>query len=71
MKAIGKVIFAVAALALMVSGADAQMSGGGHKQQQKSAATTGTQKPKADEKAYNQAINSLPDKKADPWHDMR
>jgi hypothetical protein len=40
---------------------------GGGKQQaqeQKSA-------PRADEKASHKAIESLPDQKYDPWHDMR
>jgi hypothetical protein len=72
MKAIGKAIFAASlALALMASGASAQMGSGGHKQHQDSTAKSDTQKPKADEKAYAQAINSLPDKQYDPWHGVR
>jgi hypothetical protein len=29
------------------------------------------QKPKADDKAYNAALKSLPDKPYDPWHGVR
>jgi hypothetical protein len=59
-------VLAALAVALVASTAQAQTTGGGHKKQ--SAAKTDTQKPKADEKAYAAALNSLPDKKYDPWH---
>ncbi len=58
------------ALSLMMSGASAQMAGGGHKHHSDTAKTE-PQKPKADEKAYVQAIGSLPDKSYDPWHTLR
>ena len=71
MKTAGKCVFAASiALALMMSGASAQMAGGGHKHQANTAKNE-TQKPKADEKAYAQAIGSLPDKSYDPWHSLR
>lgn len=58
------------ALSLMMSGASAQMMGGGHKRQAETAKSE-TGKPKADEKAYVQAIGSLPDKSYDPWRTLR
>jgi hypothetical protein len=71
MKAIGKCIFSAALLlALLVSGATAQAAGG-HKGQQQSANKTDTDKLKADEKAYAQALNSVPNKAYDPWHGVR
>ncbi len=72
MNAVGKGMFATSiALALTVSGAQAQMTGGGHKQRQDSAAKSDTQKPKADEQAYTAALSSIPDKPSDPWHGVR
>jgi hypothetical protein len=68
--------FAVAALtvAVLVGSAYAQVdsnanpSGGmGRRHQQKQADKTDTQKPKVDDKAYNAALKSLPDKPFDPW----
>jgi hypothetical protein len=71
MKQVGKGLFAASiALALTISGASAQMAGGGHKHQANTAKDD-TQKPKADEKAYAQAVGSLPDKSYDPWHALR
>jgi hypothetical protein len=71
MKTTSKAVFVAAiALALMMPGASAQMMGGGHKRQA-SATKSDTQKPKADEKAYAQAVGSLPDKSYDPWHSLR
>jgi hypothetical protein len=71
MKTTGKSVFVASiALALMMSGASAQMMGGGHKRQANTTKSD-TQKPKADEKAYAQAIGSLPDKSYDPWHSLR
>jgi hypothetical protein len=67
--------FVVAALALTLLGksADAQATGGGggHRQRQQKAAKTDVQKPKADDKAYNAALKSLPDKPFDPWRGAR
>jgi hypothetical protein len=44
--------------------------GGGHKHQQKTDKSD-PQKPKADDKAYNAALKSLPDKPYDPWQGAR
>jgi hypothetical protein len=44
--------------------------GGGHKHQQKTDKSD-PQKPKVDDKAYNAALKSLPDKPYDPWRDAR
>jgi len=72
MKAVSKGIFTVSVLlALMVSGANAQMMGGGGHKQRQDTAKNETQTPKADEKAYAAAISSLPDKQYDPWHGVR
>ncbi len=71
MTTVGKSVLATAiALSLMLSGASAQMMGGGHRRQAETAKSD-TQKPKADEKAYVQAIGSLPDKSYDPWRTLR
>ena len=59
------------AIGLATVGAHAQGMGGGHKHQ-KQTDKTGPQKPKADDKAYNAALKSLPDKpKPDPWQGAR
>jgi hypothetical protein len=50
------------------SGSAGKSRGKGHRG---SAQNTEQQQPKADEKAYRSAIDSLPDKKFDPWHDVR
>jgi hypothetical protein len=71
MKAIGKGIFGASLLlALMVSGATAQAAGG-HKGKQESADKTATDKPKADDKAYAQALTVVPNKPYDPWRIVR
>ncbi len=43
----------------------------GNKQHQQKTDKTGAQKPKADDKAYNAALKSLPNKPFDPWHGAR
>jgi len=43
--------------------------GGGHKQQKSDKPAE--QKPKVDDKAYKNALKSLPDKPYDPWHGAR
>ena len=71
MKAIGKGVFGASLLlALLMSGATAHAAGG-HKGQQQSANKSDTDKPKADEKAYAQALSSVPNKASDPWHGVR
>ncbi|MGA8611562.1 MAG: hypothetical protein WB760_07550 [Xanthobacteraceae bacterium] len=70
-----KILGAALALTVMVASAQAQLGGspggGGRqhfdKRNQKSSEPT---KPKADDKAYNSALKSLPDKQYDPWHGM-
>jgi hypothetical protein len=62
------------AVVLLAASANAQASGGssggGRKHQQK-ADKTDAQKPKVDEKAYNAALKSLPNKPFDPWSGAR
>jgi len=43
---------------------------GGHKHQQKTDKSD-PQKSKADDKAYNAALKTLPDKPYDPWRGAR
>jgi hypothetical protein len=71
MKAIGKgACGASLLLALLVSGTTAEAAGG-HKGQQQSTNKADTDKPKTDEKAYAQALSSVPNKAYDPWHGVR
>lgn len=63
------------AIGLATVGAQAQGTGGsmggGHKHQ-KQTDKTDPQKPRADDKAYNAALKSVPDKpKPDPWQGTR
>jgi hypothetical protein len=62
-------------MALTMAGAYAQDAGngfgGGHKRHQQNAAKSDPQKPKADEKAYQAALRSVPDKHVDPWQGAR
>jgi hypothetical protein len=69
--------FVVAAFAItsLMSAANAQQAGSGpgggrkhHEQKTDSAASTA---PKIDEKAYNAALKSLPNKAYDPWSGTR
>ena len=67
------ILLLASAIALTTVSAHAQGVGGlggGHKHQQK-ADKTDPQKPKADDKAYNAALKSLPDKPYDPWQGAR
>jgi hypothetical protein len=72
--AIARFIFALFAAALLVGTANAQApgggGGGGRKHGQKSEKPA-AQTPKADDKAYKNALKSLPDKPYDPWHNAR
>jgi hypothetical protein len=68
------IMLLASAIALTTVTAHAQgMSGfgGGHKQHQQKTDKTDPQKQKADEKAYNAALKSLPDKPHDPWQGAR
>ncbi len=71
-------LVAALALALLVSGAQAQQSPGltaaqGIGQHAAKAATNGQEDKsvKANDKAYNAALRNLPDKQYDPWHGVR
>ena len=73
--AIARFLLAAFAVALFVGSAHAQAPGGGgfgggRKHEQKSDKPA-EQKPKADDKAYKNALKSLPDKPYDPWHNAR
>ncbi len=60
--------------ALVATAAQAQMGGGfggGRRGGQQSADKGRPQKPKADEKAYHDALSAVPDKPYDPWHIAR
>ena len=69
-----KLIITIMTVALLTQNCYAQAggggSGGGRKHQQKADKPT-AQTPKADDKAYNAALKSLPNKPFDPWHGAR
>ena len=71
-----KLIIAIVSIVLLTDSPHAQATGGGgpgggRKQHQQKADKPAEQTPKADDKAYNAALKSLPDKKYDPWHAAR
>jgi hypothetical protein len=71
--AITRFLLAAFAVALLVESAHAQTPGGfggGRKHEQKSDKPA-EQKPKVDDKAYKNALKSLPNKPYDPWHGAR
>jgi len=68
-----KILVVAVALALMAASAQAQMGGspGGARQPFNKRGTSSSKdppRPKADDKSYNSALKSLPDKQYDPWH---
>jgi hypothetical protein len=63
--------FIAAALAATLVTLPAYAQRGGGKRHQEPAQSTGPKKPKVDEKAYKGALDSIPEKKADPWGKMR
>ncbi len=71
------IAIALAAGALATSSAHAQgitgMDNGSRRDHKKAAAKTEEQKPKVDEKAYDAALKSVPEKseKPDPWKGVR
>jgi hypothetical protein len=74
--AIAKLIITIMTAAMLTESCYAQAtggggSGGGRKQHQQKADKPTAQKPKADEKAYNAALKSLPNKPFDPWRGAR
>jgi hypothetical protein len=65
------IVLLALAIGLTTVSAHAQGMGGGHKHQ-KQTDKADPQKPKANDKAYNAALKSLPDKpKSDPWQGAR
>jgi hypothetical protein len=73
---IAKLIITIMTAAMLTESCYAQAtggggSGGGRKQHQQKADKPAAQTPKADEKAYNAALKSLPNKPFDPWRGAR
>jgi hypothetical protein len=74
--AIGKFIITMLATVLIAESCYAQAtggggSGGGRKRHEQKADKPAGQTPKANDKAYNAALKSLPDKPFDPWRGTR
>jgi hypothetical protein len=73
--AVAKFIITIMTVALLTQNCYAQVggggSGGGRKQHQRKADKPTAQTPKADDKAYNAALKSLPNKPFDPWRGAR
>jgi hypothetical protein len=69
--AIAKLIITIMTAAMLTGSCYAQATGGGRKQHQQKADKPAEQTPKADEKAYNAALKSLPNKPFDPWRGAR
>jgi len=70
------VIAAIALMALCIPGQNAQAQGMGQRmgKGQQHSDSTGPKfdkAPKADEKAYKDALKAIPVKKTDPWEKMR
>jgi len=74
-RAIETFVVAAFAVALMISAANAQQagsgSGGGRKHHEQKTDAAASTAPKMDEKAYNAALKSLPNKAYDPWSGTR
>jgi hypothetical protein len=76
-----RILATALAIALMMTSAGAQGVGGtggmggsgfgGRHQQGGKTAKTATPKPKVDEKAYNAALKTIPDKPFDAWSGVR
>lgn len=68
-----RLLIAALAIALMMASAQAQIGGQAGQnaaraqQQQKEKSAS----PKVDDKAYNAALHTLPNKQYDPWHGVR
>jgi hypothetical protein len=73
--AMANLIITIMTVALLTQNCYAQAggggSGGGRKQHQQKTDKPTAQTPKADEKAYNAALKSLPNKPFDPWRGAR
>jgi hypothetical protein len=63
------VFFIVAALTAPT--AQAQGMGRGHRRQSSPDASASAKTNKADERAYRDALKGIPDKKVDPWGNIR
>jgi hypothetical protein len=72
---VGKLIIVMLATVLIAQTCNAQVSGssgsGGRKGHQQKADKLAASAPKANDKAYNAALKSLPDKPFDPWRGAR
>jgi len=69
-----KMLLALTAIAVLTAPAYSQFKGGrGGKRSQSDQATTDQKKKKTDaaERDYKAAVDRLPDKPYDPWHNMR
>jgi hypothetical protein len=56
---------------ILAQDAHAQGMGGGRRRQQDTQNTKQDKPDKADEKAYQDALKRIPEKKVDPWGTMR
>jgi hypothetical protein len=69
-----RVVAAEIAIFMLAEAAHAQAiggNGGARNQHQQRTDKSDSQKTKADDKAYNAALKSLPDKPFDPWRNVR
>ncbi|HEY2533280.1 MAG TPA: hypothetical protein VGJ20_36005 [Xanthobacteraceae bacterium] len=72
--AVATLVVAALSVVSMTTGANAQGMGGfggGHRHQQKTDKSAQQKPPQADEKAYQAALKSLPNKPNDPWRGAR
>jgi hypothetical protein len=73
--AIKTLVMATLCVAFLVSASEAQQTvsgGGGQKHHQQKTERSATQTtPKVDEKAYNAALKTIPNKPYDPWFGTR
>lgn len=63
--------FIAALLAITMLTVPAYAQRGGGKRHKEAAQDAAQKKPKVDDKAYKGALESIPEKKADPWGKMR
>lgn len=61
----------VAAMTLLLLALPASAQQAGKSKLQNEGPQKGEPKPKVDDKAYSNALGNLPNKKYDPWKDMR
>ena len=69
--AFAKPTVSILAVALLTESGYAQTTGSGGRKHQQKEDKPAAQTPKVDEKAYNAAIKSLPNKPFDPWQGAR